>query len=85
MRAKFILIATGNPQLAKIEHCIYHDGTNEAIEDSQRVAKSLAKAGYHSFDLFDVDNDINPVLMGSFKADLPTEAVVSFIPPWMPK
>lgn len=85
MRAKFILIATGNPQLAKIEHCIYDDGADEARDQSHRVVKSLAKAGYYQFDLYDVDNDANPVLMGSFKADFPTEPAISFIPPWMPK
>lgn len=85
MRAKFILIATGGPQLAKIEHCIYNDGVNEAHDESSRVAKSLAKAGYNQFDLYDVDNDAHPVLMGTFKAEPVMDAVISFIAPWMPK
>ena len=76
MKVDYVLVATGNFLMQPIHHGIVTVNDKIAIEKCLERVKTLSKAGYFSFTLFDVKDESDHKQICIFRVEQP-EPIVS--------
>lgn len=57
MNVNYVLVATGNVSLPRVNHTIHAIAATMATEEATKVVAALHKAGYFQFTLYDTRRD----------------------------
>lgn len=74
MEINFILVASGSVTTPRLNHVVFAREAERAKTEAQDVVRTLAKAGYFAFDLFEIDGETQ-TRIESYRVEIPEPVV----------